>query len=303
MRLIVTGGSGLIGSALSAELAGAGHDVVVTSRRPDQVDSAADGVDVREWDAQSKAQLTRILNGADAVIHLVGEGIGDGRWSRARKERIRASRVDSTRAVVEALALANPRPKALIQASAVGYYGGREDELLTEDSSVGEGFLAETCAAWEEAGEQAREVGVRRSILRTGVVLAREGGALPKMALPFKLFAGGPVGDGDQWVPWIHLQDQVAAIRFLTEDENAAGPFNLTAPTPVRNRDFGRALGDVLRRPSFLPTPAAAMRLLLGEMSDLLLEGQRAVPERLIEAGFAFRFERVEDALADLLGK
>ncbi len=301
MKVIVSGGSGLIGRALVAGLAADGHQATVLSRNPDRLRDLPAGVTAAGWDARSAEALTPLVAGADAVVHLAGEGIADGRWSDERKRRIRDSRVDSSAAVAAAIAAAEPRPAALLQASAVGYYGARGDEELTEESSSGGDFLAEICREWEAASAAVEEHGVRRAVLRTGVVLSREGGALPKMLLPFRLFAGGPAGSGRQYMPWIHLADEVGAIRFLLETPEAAGPFNLTAPAPVTNRQFSTVLGRVLGRPSFMPAPAFALKLALGEMSKIVLEGQRALPRRLEEAGFPFRFPDLETALRDLL--
>jgi len=235
------------------------------------------------------------------VVHLTGEGIADGRWTEERKRRIRDSRVRSTAAVAEALAAADSRPAVLVQASGIDYYGARGDEEVTEASPPGEGFLPEVCVAWEEAGAAAEELGVRRIIARTGVVLSTDGGALPEMVLPFKLFAGGPVAGGSQWMSWIHLEDEVGAIRFLLEEPAVSGPYNLVAPRPVRNRDFGRALGRALHRPSLLPVPGLALKVLYGEMASLLIDGRRALPRRLLEAGYTFRHPDVAEALVDLL--
>lgn len=301
MRVVITGGTGLIGRALAAELAGAGHEVVVTSRSPGSVRGLPAGVEPVEWDTASAGRLAALIDGADAVVHLVGEGIADGRWTAERKRRILDSRVRSTAAVVEAMAAVGSRPGVLLQSSAVGYYGARGDEEITEESGPGDGFLADVCVAWEEASAPAGDLGVRRVVLRTGLVLSMDGGALPPMALPFKLFVGGPVASGRQWMPWIHEEDEVGATRFLLEEPSASGPYNLTAPEPARNRDFGRALGRALRRPSLLPVPALALRLLYGEMATLLTGGQRAVPRRLEQAGYTFRHPDLAAALADLL--
>jgi uncharacterized protein (TIGR01777 family) len=302
MKVIVSGGSGLIGRALVADLVADGHRATVLSRHPERLEELPEGVTAAGWDARSSEALVPLLAGADAVVHLAGAGIADGRWSAQRKRRIRDSRVESSRAVAEAIAAADPRPPVLLQGSAVGYYGPRGDEVLTEGSPGGDDFLAATCGEWEEASAAVEEFGVRRALLRTGIVLARRGGALPRMLLPFRLFAGGPLGGGGQYMPWIHLADEVGAIRFLLQEPAASGPYNLTAPEPLTNRRFSRTLGRVLRRPSFLPTPALALKLALGEMSKLLLEGQRALPHRLEEAGYHFRFPRLEAALRDLLG-
>lgn len=302
MKVVISGGTGLVGRALVASLRRDGHGAVVLTRRPGSVSGLPEGTVVAGWDAVSVEPLVEVLEGADAVVHLAGSGIAEGRWTDERKRRIRASRVESSRALAEAIGRCSRRPSALVQASAVGYYGGRGDETLTEESAPGQGFLPAVCAEWEAASAPVESLGVRRVLLRTGIVLARDGGALPRMALPFRLFVGGPVGDGKQWMPWIHLADEVAAIRFLLETEGAAGPFNLTAPEPLTNLDFCRALGRALGRPSWMPAPAFALRLVFGEMAEILLEGQRALPARLLEAGFTFRFPTAEQALGDLVG-
>lgn len=301
MRVVITGGTGLIGRALADELAARGDEVIITSRNPDRVSELPDGIEVAAWDGETAAQVAPLLAGAAAVVHLIGEGIADGRWTAERKRRIERSRTRSTTALVEALGAADPRPQVLLQGSAVGYYGMRGAETLTETSSAGSGFLAEVCQAWEAAGSGAEALGVRRVLLRTGVVLAQEGGALPKMALPFRFFAGGPVGSGEQWVPWIHLADEVGAMRYLLDTPSAQGRFNLVAPECVTNRELSRTLGRVLGRPSFMPAPAFAMKLALGEMAELLLGSQRVEPAALVEAGYDFRFPNLEPALRDLL--
>ncbi len=302
MHVVVSGGSGLIGRRLVAGLAADGHRARVLSRSPQRISGLPDGAEAAAWDARSAEQLTPLLAGADAVVHLAGEGIADGRWTAERKRRIRDSRVESSAAVAAAIAAAEPRPRVLVQASAVGYYGARGDERLDEKAAPGEDFLGTTCQAWEEASAAVEEAGVRRPVVRTGIVLARDGGALPRMLLPFKLFAGGPAGSGEQYMPWIHLADEVGAIRFLLDRDGAAGPFNLTAPEPLTNREFSRVLGRVLRRPSLLPAPAFALKLLFGEMSTILLDGQRAVPRALLDAGYRFRFTDAAAALRDLVG-
>lgn len=301
-RVTISGGSGLIGRALVDELAASGWEVRVLSRTPRSVSGLPRGSRVDRWDGRSVAQLTPLVDGVDAVVHLAGETIAGGRWTAPRKRRIRDSRVGSSSAVAEAILAAASRPSVLVQASAVGYYGPRGDETIDEEAPAGGDFLANVTAAWEAASAAVEEAGVRRPIIRTGIVLSTDGGALPRIVLPFRLFAGGPLGSGEQWVPWIHLADEVGAIRFLIENDGAAGPFNLTAPEPLTNREFGRVVGRVLGRPSRLPTPAFALRLALGEMATLLLDGQRAVPRRLLELGYEFRFATAEAALRDLLG-
>lgn len=301
MRTIaITGGSGLIGRSLATALAAAGDEVRILSRRPERVRGLPAGVSAHAWDGRRADVLAPALAGCEAVVHLAGESIGGGRWNEDRKRRILESRVDSSRAVAAALA-GSGMPRVLVQASAVGYYGPRGDEPLEESAAPGDDFLATVCRRWETASREVEELGVRRALARSGLVLASGGGALPRMVLPFRLFAGGPLGDGRQWLPWIHLDDEIAALRFLLDEPRASGAFNLAAPEPATNRDFARALGRVLRRPSVMPTPAFALRLVLGEMATLLLDGQRAVPSRLTELGFSFRFTDVEAALRDLL--
>jgi len=300
-KVIITGGSGLIGSALTTELAGAGYDVVVLSRRPDEVSGLPDGARAVGWDAETVAGWSPEVEGARAVVNLAGAGIADGRWTPKRKRLLRRSRTGSTRAVVQGIQRATARPDVLLQMSGIDYYGDHpEDRRITEEDSQGSGFLANLTRDWEEASRPVEEVGVRRCLLRTSMVLTGDGGALPRLALPFKLFVGGPAGGGRQWVSWIHLRDEVRAIRFLLEAGDANGPFNLAAPEPVTNRELSRTLGQVLRRPSFVPAPAFALRLALGEMADVILDGRRAVPERLLEAGFEFEYETVREALGSI---
>jgi len=303
VRVLITGGTGLIGRALAADLGAASHEVVLLTRDPSRAGRLPDNVRAERWDGVSPEGWAGLVEGPDtAVVHLAGEGIAEGRWSEERKRRIRDSRVRSTAAVTAAIAQARVPPKVLLQGSAVGYYGACGDEEVTEDHPPGDNFLAAVSLEWEAASAKVEALGVRRAVLRTGIVLAREGGALPKMALPFRLFAGGPLGDGRQWVPWLHLADQVGALRFLLDCADARGPFNLSAPQPVRNRELSRALGRTLSRPSFLPAPRFALHLVLGEMAAILLDGQRAVPRALLKLGYRFRFPEVEPALRDLLG-
>lgn len=301
MRVLISGGSGLVGHALAEQLIGSGHRVVITSRDPARVKGVPGGVGVETWDAVSWQQLVPLIDGTDAVVHLVGENLAAGRWTKKRKQRLRGSRIDSSRAVARAIAEAKSPPGVLVQASAVGYYGPCGDEEIDEEAPAGEDFLATLCLEWEEASVEVENLGVRRPVVRTGPVLSAKGGALPRMLLPFRLFVGGPVGSGDQWFPWIHLEDEVGAICFLLEHGLATGPFNLTAPNPSTNRDFSRALGKVLRRPSVMPVPAAALRLAFGEMGEMLLTGQRAIPSKLLEAGYEFHYPELEPALRNLL--
>jgi uncharacterized protein (TIGR01777 family) len=297
LRIAVSGGGGLVGSALAAALGGEGHRVVGLVRR-----KSAAGPDEVLWDPATGRIDTAALEGVDAMVHLAGENIASARWSAAQKERIRTSRIEGTRLVAGALAgLARP-PRVLVNASAIGYYGDRDDELLDEDSASGSGFLAETCVAWEAATEPAYRAGLRVVLLRIGIVLSMAGGALGRMLTPFRLGLGGRVGDGRQFMSWIALDDLVEVIRRAVLDESLAGPINAVAPRPVRNAEFTRALGRALRRPTPLPVPAWAVRLAFGEMGEaLLLAGARVAPARLERAGFAFRHADVGAALRSIL--
>ncbi len=304
MRVIVTGGTGLIGRPLSAALAASGDEVIVLSRNPSRVKGLAQGVQVEQWDGKTAQGWGKLADGAGAIINLAGEGIADGRWTTSRKQRIRDSRVEAGQAVMQAIAAATIKPKVLIQASAVGIYGPRKDEIVTEDSPIGKDFLAQVCFDWEASTASAQsKFGVRRAVARTGIVLSLDGGAFPQMALPFKLFAGGPVGSGKQYLPWIHMADEVRAIQFLIQNEKAEGAFNLSAPNPLTSKEFGKVLGQVLGRPSIVPAPAFALKTLFGEMSALLLSGQRQVPARLQALGFEFTYPQLEAALRNLYGK
>jgi uncharacterized protein (TIGR01777 family) len=231
---------------------------------------------------------------------IAGESIFGGRWSEERKRRIYASRVNAGKAVMEAIKAATTKPKTLIQSSAVGYYGPRGNEIVTEAAPPGSDFLAQVCFDWEAATAAAEGMGVRRAVIRSGIVLSNDGGAWPRIVLPFKLFAGGPIGSGKQYWPWIHIDDEIGAIRFLIDNENAKGAFNLSAPTPLTNQEFSTTLGKVMGRPSFLPVPSIALKTVFGEMSTVLLDGQRAVPSRLQELGYTFQYPTAEAAFKEL---
>ena len=298
----VTGASGLVGSALVTGLTSAGHRVVRVVRGAGAASVA--GQRLARWDPESGALEPSALAGADAVVHLAGESVAGGRWTEAKKRRIRSSRVDVTRRLAEALLRLERPPRLLVSASAVGYYGDRGSEILREDSSPGPGFLAEVCREWEAATDPAARAGIRVVRLRIGMVLSRRGGALGAMLTPFRLGAGGPVGSGVQWVSWIAIDDLVGAILHALATESLAGPVNAVAPEPVTNRELARTLGRVLRRPALLPLPAVAARLLFGQMADeLLLASARVEPARLRATGFTFRHARLEDALRHELGR
>ncbi|MGD8625295.1 MAG: TIGR01777 family oxidoreductase [Anaerolineae bacterium] len=308
MRIIITGGTGLIGTALALDLVAEGHEVIALSRTPETRNGLPGEVRLAGWDARSAEGWGHLADGADAIVNLAGANLAGGgflpsRWTDERKRILRDSRVNAGRAVVDAVRQAERKPGVVVQASGAGYYGFRDDGPLTEDAGPGDDFLARLAAdAWEPSTAAVEEMGVRRVITRSGAVLDAGEGALPRMVLPFRLFVGGPMGRGDQWLPWIHLQDEVAAIKFLIEQEEASGPYNLAAPQSSTNAQFGRALARVLDRPYWLPLPGFAMRLAFGEVSDVLLEGQRLSPRRIQELGFAFRFPDAESALRDLLG-
>jgi uncharacterized protein (TIGR01777 family) len=308
MRIIITGGTGLIGRELAREVGGQGHEAVILTRNPNKAGQLPPGVRAAGWDGRTAAGWVELLDTPDtAIVHLAGESIAEGRWTDEKKRRIRASRVESSRAVVEAIRQAAVKPKVLLQGSAVGYYGDRGDEVVTEDDPPGRGFLPDVCVEWEESSREAEALGVRRALLRTGIVLSPQGGALPKLLLPYKMLAGAPLGSGRQWFPWIHAQDEVAAIRFLLKTEEARGPFNLTAPNPVTNRQLGDALSRAVGRPNplqalGLKVPGVVFRAALGELAESILEGQRAVPRKLLALGFRFRFPDLQPALSDLLG-
>jgi hypothetical protein len=299
-RVLVAGGSGLIGRALVPELAAAGYEAVVLSRRPEAVRGLPAGASAAGWDAATADGWGELADGALAVVNLAGESLASWPWTAEKKRRIRDSRVAASGAVMAAIERAARPPRVLLQGSAVGYYGDRGDAVVTEDDPPGDDFLARTCVEWEAVTAPAEARGVRRVLLRTGVVLATEGGALPQMARPFELFVGGPLGDGRQYVPWIHRADEVAAIRWLLERAEAAGPFDLTAPEPVTNRELSRELARALGRPNLIAAPRLALRLLLGEMGAMVLASLRVVPARLTALGFRFRFPRLDAALTDL---
>jgi uncharacterized protein (TIGR01777 family) len=301
VRVVITGGTGLIGRALSADLASDGHEVIVLSRWPQRVTGLPASVRAERWDARSADGWAHLADGADAIVNLAGENIGAGRWTEERKRRILDSRLDAGRAVVQAVERASQKPAVVIQASGIGYYGPRGDEEIAEDEAPGQDYMAQLAVRWEDSTAPVEALGLRRATIRSGVVLSAQEGALPRMLLPFRLFVGGPLGSGRQWFSWIHLEDEAAAIRFLIENEAASGPFNLTAPNPLTNAQFSRVLGRVMGRPAFMPTPGFALRLLFGEMAALLLDGQRGVPRRLLGLGFQFRFPEAEAALRDLL--
>jgi uncharacterized protein (TIGR01777 family) len=297
MKIIVTGGTGFIGSSLVAALVTAGHEVVVLTRASAKLQGGARAV---VWDGNTSGPWKNEIDGADAVINLAGEPIAAKRWSAAQKERIKESRLDATRAIVTAIRDASRKPSVLLSGSAVGYYGDLENGDVTETRKPAGDFLGTVCIAWENEAAKAQALGVRVVTLRTGIVLEKDGGALKKMLLPFKLFAGGPIGSGKQWMPWIHREDMIALILFALKNP-VQGPLNATAPSPVTMKEFAVTLGKTLHRPSFAPVPGFVLKIALGEMSILVLGGQKAVPSALLAAGFTFKYNRLDEALRAIL--
>lgn len=300
MKVIVAGGTGLIGQALTAALAERGDEVWVLTRRPEEA-SLPGGVRAVGWDGRTAQGWGYLAAQADAVINLAGANIGARPWTNERKRLIRSSRVEAGQAIVEAVRQSEQRPKVVLQISGVGYYGVHNDELLDEDSPAGTDYLASVAVDWVNATRPVTELGVRHVIMPTGVVLAKKSGVLAPFIFQNRLFAGGPLGSGRQWISWIHIRDLVRAFEFLMDREDARGIINTTSPDPVTNAGFERAVAKTMHRPYWAPTPAFMLRAVLGEMSKLILEGQRVYPRRLLEMGFQFEFDTLQKALADLL--
>ncbi|MBI3831596.1 MAG: TIGR01777 family protein [Planctomycetes bacterium] len=298
MNVIVSGASGLVGAALVANLTSAKHRVSRLVRG-----KARAGQDEIPWDPAQGVLDNALLEGSDGVVHLAGENIA-GRWTKAKKAAIRESRVSGTRLLAEALARMPQKPKVFVCASAIGFYGDRGNEALDEESAPGKSFLTDVCKEWEAAAEPARKAGIRVVFARLGVVLSAKGGALAKMLLPFKLCVGGVVGSGKQYWSWIDLEDVAGALRFALETESLSGPVNLVAPNPATNREFTKALGKVLGRPTIFPMPAFVARIVLGEMADgLLLASARVAPKRLLASGYAFKYPELDASLRHALGR
>ena len=298
-KILVVGSSGLIGTQLVAFLDTGNHEVWRMVRREANKDKKE-----ISWEPSKGIINAKELEGFDIVIHLGGVGIGDKRWSTKRKSAIRDSRVDSTKLLSKTLAELNSKPELFMMASAIGYYGSRGDEELDENSTMGDGFLTDICKEWEDSATPAKDAGIRTVHLRTGIVLSAVGGALGKMLFPAKMGAGGPIGGGKQWMSWISMDDQIYSMYHLMMNEKSSGEYNITAPNPVRQKEFAKTLGKVLRRPSFAPLPGFMMKLLFGEMGvKLTLDSQRVIPKNLQNSDYEFTHEYLEDALADSLGK
>jgi uncharacterized protein (TIGR01777 family) len=299
MKILVTGSTGLVGKALVKALSREGH-TMCRLMRPQSVASrgAKEGFDVA-WNPAA-GELGGA--GADAVVNLAGASIAGGRWTKERKELLRTSRIDTTRALVNALAKMSARPRVLVSASAIGYYGDRGDELLTEESKAGTDFLAGLAQEWEAEAGKAEALGIRLVLVRFGIILAKHGGALPKMMLPFKFGAGGKLGSGKQWMSWVTLEDVVGILRFALENSSVRGAVNVVAPQPLQNAEFTKVLAKAMHRPALFPAPAFALRLALGEMADaLLLSSQRVAPQKLQQLGYLFLHLDLSAALASIL--
>jgi len=312
MNILITGGTGFIGSALSRELVNSGHKVIITSRQKSL--PKLENIEIARWDTMTLLP-PQIISDIDAVINLAGESIASGRWTKKRKELILSSRINTTRALVESIKKTIPLnpsllkgdrgglPKVLISASAIGYYGAHEDEFVREDMQPASDFLAEVCKGWEEEALKAQEFGVRVVLIRIGGVLESDGGALPVMAIPFKFFLGGSIGNGRQWFSWIHRDDVVGIIKYALENESLSGPVNATAPQPVTNKEFSSAIGKALGRPSWFSVPGFVVKLTLGELGGILLTGQRVLPEKALKAGYRFKYTEVNEALRAIFRK
>ena len=300
MKALVTGGTGMVGPRLLRLL----DKPIVVSRNPDRARQSIGHLAGRivRWDPQEGPPPPEAFEGVDAVFHLAGESVAERRWSVAQKVRIRDSRVLGTRALVQGIRQATVKPQVLVSASAVGYYGDRGDEELTESASPAHDFLADVCVAWEKEAFAAEELGLRVVTARTGIVLGAGGGALAKMLTPFKLGAGGPLGSGRQWMPWVHVTDLARLYVHAAEHASIRGPMNAVAPHPVRNSEFTRALGRQLHRPAFMPAPYLGLRLLFGEFAQVLFASQRVIPKAALESGFEFQFPDIVGALREILG-
>lgn len=296
MKILITGASGLIGRAICRTLEDKGHELLLASRSEPQ------GPNQIKWTVEHGFAEPERLEGVDAVIHLAGESISALRWSEAKKKAIRDSRILGTRSVVEAMEQMQQKPKVFFAGSATGIYGDRGDEEMTEASEPGDTFLSEVCKEWEAESLKAEALGIRTVLLRTGIVLSKDGGALATMLTPFKLGVGGVVGSGKQYMSWVSLEDEVGAIVFVLENEEIHGPVNIVAPNPVTNQEFTKTLGEVIYRPTIFPLPTFAVDLIFGEMGDaLLLDSTRVVPQRLLDAGYKFKFTNLKPALENAL--
>jgi uncharacterized protein (TIGR01777 family) len=304
-RVIVTGGTGFIGRHLTRRLVEKGYEVICLTRNVSSAkEKGAPRILFAGWDARSAVGWGGYAEGASAIVNLAGESLASGRWNKGRKVKIMESRLRAGKAVVDAVKSARKKPNVVIQSSAIGFYGDRGDEVLDETSDSGRGFLSEVTRKWEGSTADVEAFGVRRAVIRTGLVLGPNEGVLPRLVLPFRFLVGGSLGSGRQWVSWIHIEDEVQAIVYLIEHPELAGVFNLTSPHPLQNRDFSKKLGMVLKRPSWMPAPGFLLRLIFGQKAEeTILSGQKVMPVRLVEAGYEFVFPEAGNALADILVK
>jgi uncharacterized protein (TIGR01777 family) len=306
MRVFITGGTGLVGSRLIRALVRRGDAVAALTRRPDTARTLfGQGITVVPGDPMTPGDWTGATADCDAIVHLAGENVFARRWNNSFRELLRSSRIQSTENIVRAIAqhprTAGGQPKVLVNASAIGFYGPRGDEETDETSGPGDDFLAGLCVDWEKAARAAESHSARTAVVRVGVVLDKEGGALKQMLTPFKLGVGGPTGSGRQWISWIHHADMIGILLLALDNAAAAGPINAVSPNSLPNRDFAKALGRALHRPAFMPTPAFALRMMLGQVSQLITTGQRVVPKRASALGYSFRYPTIDVALTDLL--
>jgi uncharacterized protein (TIGR01777 family) len=300
LKALIFGGTGFIGKHLCNELLSAGYKVSIVSRNPHKAGSAGSGAEVVQWSVSAGPLPVELLEDVTVIINLAGESIGNRRWTQPVKEEILNSRVQITQAIVNAVKQQRVLPKVLLNASAIGFYGPRGDAEITEGTPAGQDFLAKVCRAWEEEAFQAQTADVRVVVVRTGVVIG-DAGALTRMMIPFRFYIGGPMGTGAQWMSWIHIKDLTRLIRFAVENENMHGPVNATAPEPVQMKDFCNTLGQVMGRPSWLPVPGFLLKVVLGEMSDMLLNSQRVLPDKILKEGFVFWFPALKNALEDII--
>ncbi len=297
--VLITGGTGLIGRHLAADLLASGVETWILTRRPEAA-KAPEGARLVRWDGRTSEGWMNLIDRVQAVVNLAGENLGASPWTEERRQKIIQSRIMAGQAVTETIKAGSSRPEVFVQASAVGYYGIAGDQVKTEDSPPGDDFQAGVCLAWEASTRVVEDLGVRRVVMRTGVVLDRDEGALPRLALPVKMYAGGPLGSGKQWLSWVHIRDVVRGIHFFLENGQVRGAANLTSPQPLQNADFEKVLADVLHRPDWLPVPAFALKLMLGKMSTVVLDGQRVIPARLERLGFTFEFADPRAALENI---
>lgn len=298
MRIAITGGTGFVGKALTDELLRCGHTVFILTRNKKQ--SNHQNLFYVQW-LNEGDHPANVMKEIDIFINLAGESINSGRWTEERKKRIVSSRIQATEEVLDIIHKLHKKPDTLINASAIGFYGTSTSTVFTENNNEGgSDFLATTVKKWEEKAAEAKKEEIRTVFCRFGIILDKNEGALPRMVLPYKLFAGGTVGSGEQWISWIHLEDVISAILFAVRMKDLTGAVNFTAPHPVRMKEFGEILGSVLHRPHWIPAPSFALKLLLGEMSDLVLKGQKVLPNKLIESGYSFKYSNLRDALSDI---